>query len=194
MSSTKTATPERRIASTLPTRSQFAYFGKMGQPVDAAMRATLTAIKGSDDSLLLRFRDSDGEQSETIKRSVKLWASEDVRNVPNVHKCKKHGPKIQRPAGYFDCEICFREYDKQARARRAQAVAEGKAKLSAAAQRKADKQAAKDAQAAELVAAVVADSDTSAQIDAAAQAASVAREARNAARRERRAAAKAAAK
>lgn len=130
--------PTRTRVDQLQQRVQFAYFGAGSKPTETPLRATLgTQAQTPPGQALLRWRDKDGkEQERLVATSSRMWVSTDLDGVEGVRKCKTHGPKIQRPAGYFDCEPCFREYDIKARAKRAAVSPKAKAK--------ADKKAAAD--------------------------------------------------
>lgn len=103
--------PKTIRVKSVAQRVQFAlYLDGSATPV----RATVTRTNGQP--YHLRYRTADGDVSRELRADDTLALSYDVDGLDGVQRCSKHGVKIQRPAGQFDCETCFREYGVRARA------------------------------------------------------------------------------
>lgn len=100
--------------SSIALRVQFAYL------IDGEAPTRATVVKSSPGVYLLRWRDADGtDKGVDLRADDKVTLDYDLSkypNLPGLMRCSKHGVKIQRPRGEFDCETCFREYGQRARA------------------------------------------------------------------------------
>lgn len=96
-----------RVQSVTP-RVQVAW-KRDGSPVRASFR------KVGPNLFLAHFRHTDGtETSVEMRGDEKVTVSYDLDGLAGVQRCRTHGPKIQRPAGHFDCAPCFTAYAKKA--------------------------------------------------------------------------------
>ncbi len=103
----------------VPARVQVAW-KRDGGPVRASFR------KVGPNLYLAHFRHTDGtETSVEMRGDEKVTVSTDTDGLVGVQRCRTHGPKIQRPAGHFDCEPCFKAYAKKAYDKKMAAKREG---------------------------------------------------------------------
>jgi hypothetical protein len=122
---------------------------------------------------LAHFRTNDGaETSVEMRGDERVLVSYDVTGLAGVQRCRTHGPKIQRPAGHFDCEPCFKGYAAKAYAKKQAAKAAGVVPTNESPADRADRERreAAEARVDRLMAHLRATGKTLAQIDAAAEA------------------------
>lgn len=111
MSNTTAATSTFRTikAESVAPRVQMAWKRDGKTAVRASFR------KVGPNLFLAHFRNTDGtEMSVEMRGDERVTVSADITGLAGVQSCRTHGPKIQRPAGHFDCEPCFKAYAKKA--------------------------------------------------------------------------------